>query len=372
MIRLAVGLATFALSACSGGSDRAAPVASPPEIDAAVGFSLARYERSMLQISDCAVDARGSDRACAGWAAVDTERSDNTALIGEWTEQLADLGARHIADPQPAVRLHAARLLINAGANEPGRIARVVEAAVAERDPRVLAAMIAMAGPDARRDDVRALLIGHASHASPRVRIEVVTWLTARTAVGTEDTLEAALDMIATDADDDVRARGCRSLGDRGEPRVLPTLERLTTSPETPSALYQACFAALIAMWCGPIPPQAPNQRAYDLTLELLRATPRSPLRPAWKALTALKWAADDTLAERAPWIEQRALHAALAEIVADPRADWMARTTAIDQLESLSAARALFARLRKRLGAEALRHPGRLVAERLDKALID
>jgi hypothetical protein len=365
MFRSLAASATLVLCACSGGSEPGDPTPVATAIDAAPGIGIALYESLLLGLADCAVTERGD-----GLIALDTVQANNTALIGRLTAGLAELGARHISDEHPAIRLHAARLLTNAGAAEPRRIGRVVVAIAGETTPLVVAGMLRMVGPSARRSDVRAVLMQHADHDSAAVRVEVVTWLTARTAIGTEDTLERAIDMVGGDPDLDVRVRGCGSLGDRGDERVLPTLVELTSQPDAPPALYEACLAAVIAMWCGPIQPRSPSRAAYDHTLVHLRSTPRTDTRPAWKGLTALEWAADEALDESAPWLDRADLRDALSQIVLDRNADWMARATAVDQVAALFASRDELTRLRTRLRSEATSHPGRLVVERLDKVL--
>lgn len=359
------------LCACANDPAPAEPPAASAPIDAtADGFSLTRYEALLRGLADCAVTDRGVDRDCADWVALDTLRANNTEPISRLTAALAALGANHIAAESPAIRLHAARLLANAGPSEPGRMGRLAVAAAGETEPLVLAKMLALLAPEARRDDVRAVLLQAANHSDPVVRRQVVEALTARTAAGTEDTLEVAIAMVTDDPSLEVRARGCRRLGDRGDERALPALTSLTGDPAIPAALYESCLAGMIAMWCGPIAPESPSREAYTATLAHLHARPRSKSRPAWKALTALKHAADATLADRAAWLDLGDVRGALGALITDRDADWMARTTAIDVLVDLRTSRAELARLLERLRPEARRHPGRLVVERLEKAL--
>ncbi len=119
-----------------------------------------------------------------------------------------------------------------------------------------------------------------------------------------------------------------------------------TKDPNDP--LYVACLRGLIGSWASPVPHRSPSEKGYALTMKRLRETPRSDKRPAWAAISGMRWAKKPELAQRAPWFKKGDVVTVLSAIVKDKNSNWLARTSAIDVMGALGADKSNFDALRK------------------------
>ena len=78
--------------------------------DAEGAISPEDYEKLLLGLAECEVEANGIARECAGWRAFDDARKDRRALLRNMAGELGAIGRRHLGHQSPAVRLQAARL----------------------------------------------------------------------------------------------------------------------------------------------------------------------------------------------------------------------------------------------------------------------
>lgn len=313
------------------------------------------YEKLLLDLAACEIDQSGIDRDCAAWQAFDGARKDKKTLLRNMAGELGAIGRRHLRHESPAVRLQAARLASSLFGGDAESRDALVAAARAEQNPHVLRAILrAVRSSIGRSDAVRDLLVAMADHPDEQVRITVLGALSASWARGTEGTLERVIAAVEGDPSPRVRTYACRQLGDRADPRALPLLERLTVAPTGDGKLYSACFRGLIGMWAAPVPHKEPSEKAYRLTLNRLRATPRTEQAPPWAAIPNLEWAARPELAKNAPWFDKSELIEALGELALDRSAHWLARTGAIKTMARLGARAARIQQIRDAYAASA------------------
>ncbi|MCB9543608.1 MAG: hypothetical protein R3F65_19340 [bacterium] len=304
-------------------------------------FDVAGYEKLLTGLAACEVGASGIARDCPAWKAFDEIRRDRRTLMRDMTTELAAVGRRNLSHESPAVRLQAARLASSLFGGDAESRDALVAAARTEQNPHVLRAMLrAVRSSIGRSDAVRDLLVQMADHPDEQVRVTVLGALSAGWAAGTEGTLEKVLAAVEGDPSPQVRAYACRQLGDRADERALPLLEKLTAGPAGDEALYEACFRGLIGMWAAPVPHKQPSEKAYRLTLNRLRATPRSEQQPPWGAIANLEWATKPALATAAPWYDKGELIEALADLAGDRQAHWLARSGAVKIMGRLGARR--------------------------------
>ncbi len=309
--------------------------------EAAGTFDVAAYEKLLVALADCEVSAGGIARSCDAWKAFDASRRDRRNLLRNDGAALSAVGRKHLSHESAAVRLQAARLASSLFGGDQASRDALVEAARVEKDPQVLRAMLrSVRSSIGRSDAVRDLLVQMADHPDEQVRMTVLGALSAGWAAGTEGTLEKVMAAVETDPSPRVRAYACRQLGDRADERALPLLERQTADVGKDEKLYEACFRGLIGMWAAPVPQKAPSERAYQLTMERLRAKPRSEGRPPWGAIANLEWAGKGSLAKAAPWFDKDALVEVLGDLAGDRDAHWLARTGAVKVMARIGAPR--------------------------------
>ncbi|HVJ92149.1 MAG TPA: hypothetical protein VM580_20255, partial [Labilithrix sp.] len=80
----------------------------------------------------------------------------------------------------------------------------------------------------------------------------------------------------------------CSRLYGSSDERAIPLFEKYLTNKATPDELFKACWDGVIAAWTGHVKPERPHQKAFELTVKLLDATPRTKERPPWTGFTAI------------------------------------------------------------------------------------
>ena len=333
-------------------------------------LTIEQYETLLVGLSACEVNDRGIDRKCEAWKAFDSARKKNRAnLMKNLGGQLGALGRKHVKHESSAVRIQAASLMGSIfGASDDNQNA-IVEAAKAEKDARVLKAMIrTVASSIAKNENVKKLVLDSAGHENPKVRTEVVSALTSTWARKADGTLEKAMEMVEKDADESVRRYGCSRLGARGDERALPLLEKMTKDVKTSPKLYGDCMKGLIGMWSSPVVHETPSQKAYDLTLQRLQVKPRTDDNPPWAAFSGLMWAKLPKFQERAKWFKKAKLMSVLDGIAKDRNANWMARTGSIDAMKQLGAEAKAFEALQKAYAGG--KGKDKLVHDKLERVL--
>jgi len=343
------GVAAKAEALVRGEAAKAAPLVDGAQALAKEGpaLSLAEYEKLMLGLADCKLGESGIDRNCEAFKTFNERRKTRGTAMKDLAGGLAGLGRKHIGHSSPAVRLQAASLMASLFGADASSQATIVEAARKEADPIVLRSMLrAVGSSSAKNPAIKDLLLATADHKDEGVRKEVVIWLTSSWASGTAGTLEKAIAMIGSDPSLNVKKLACSSLGSRADERALPVLEAHTKDAKDP--LYDSCFRGVVEMWAAPVPHKKPSQKAFALTLKLLKAKPRTEKNPPWNGLSSLQWAEKPDFLAAAPWYKKGDLLAALEDVVADRAANWMARTGSVDMLVKLGCPKAKLEALAK------------------------
>ncbi len=333
-------------------------------------LSIDAYEKLLLGLAACAVSDRGIDRKCAEWKAYDDARKKNrSTLMKNLGGQLGGLGRKHIGHEKPAVRIQSARLMGSIFGASQDNQKSIVAAAKAEKDAFVLKAMLrTVASSVGKNPDVKGLIMANATHANPKVRMEVVSALTSTWAKKAEGSLEKAMEMVEKDADESVRRYGCSRLGARGDEKALPLLTKLTKDAKGNPKMYSDCMKGLIAMWSSPVVHETPSQKAYALTLKRLKVKPRTDDNPPWAAFSGLMWAKIDKFQNKAKWFKKGELVKVLEDVATDRKANWMARTGAIDAMKQIGAEKTKFEALQK--GYAGSKGKDKLVADKLERVL--
>ena len=326
----------------------ALPTASPASVTVDVSkqsLTLDRYERLVLGLADCKLERHQIDASCPAMVALAAAMRESAA----WADRASvdrELGRRLIAHPAPAIRVHAAVML----ARTPDGADAIAAVAATERHAGVLQAFVRSVAHASERPQVAQMLLAAARHADRDVRLEAVAALVARDVPGAA----AQLAQLAEhDSDADVRAAACSGAGKLGDHALLPVYERLTATPADPR-LYAACMEGLVAMFHDHPWFDTADQGAYDLFLRRIEQAPRSDVAPPWNVMSTFCYFSHesdlDKLAawkQRAPWFDAARVRRALASVIADHAASWMARTAAIESMVGLGAAPAELAALK-------------------------
>ncbi len=294
------------------------------------------YEVMVLSLETCEVDKKRGyvDSDCDAFSLLKKARAQRNKSVPDQPQMWRLIAQRNLSHESPAVRIYSAQLLASTFASKKESYDILLDASRKEESPLVLLAIVRGLRMQTGKDsEVAERLIELSNHESSELREGVLIGLTSLWAVGSKDTLERALEMIKTDPSMDVRKVGCSNLGSRADERALPLLEEYTAWPPKEEELYNDCFRGLVAMWSAPVPHKQPSQKAYELTMKLLSAKPRTEKSPSWMAFSNLAWANKPELLKRAPYIDIKELRAVMLDIVADKDYSWLGRNAAISVL---------------------------------------
>ncbi|MEB2312880.1 MAG: HEAT repeat domain-containing protein [Sorangiineae bacterium] len=319
--------------------------------DASAPLTVEALDAALVALASCTVDDRRIEQRCPAYQSF-VEARRHPPAERDPGAMFAKIGANHLADPSPAVRLAAVELI---GARaDPTTLARVIAAARKEQTQGVKLAMLRVVGqrPNAS-PEVSKLLLELANAPEPLVRMEAMGYLLAPAMSGAASAFEVVLDKVDHDPSLEVRKYLCTRLYRSGDERAMGVFEKYLKDAAAPPELHDGCLRGLFSAWTGYPAPEKPLERAYALTLAMLRATPRSATRPPWSALSLLRAARTDfPPTDRASsawyekvkgWYRPRALVSALAAVATDKRAHSLARMSALDVMKALGATPADF-----------------------------
>jgi hypothetical protein len=311
------------------------------------------YEQFLLALKSCKIIGNDIDRKCPDFRNLQKARKRrNTAKSN--VSLYSKVGAKHIRNESPAVRLEAARILHSfSGANEQTQ-QLILEAASTEQEAVVLAAEINVIGSRVKLNpEVKKLFVKMADHSAPVVRKEAMGWFLTSYSKGESDTYGKVLEHIEKDEDLGVRSFLCSRLFGSSDERAFQVFEKLLFSPKTSKDLYAGCLSGLINSWTGVVKPTYPAKAGYELTLKVLKKRPRSEDRPAWSAIGLLRYAKvsypeSDTYSRSwyekvKAWYNPKPLLKHLEDIVLDNKANWMARTASLDAMKEIGAPKSTF-----------------------------
>lgn len=303
-------------------------------------------EKLLVALKDCQVDDNGIQPKCTAFVNFNRARQHRPDAkdVGA---MLAAVGKKHIGDTSPAVRLEAAELI--GPRADPAILKIVIDAARKEQVPGALTAMLRVVGMRVKENaDAAKLLMDMADNPSARVRTEAMGWLLTGGGANVPGAFDMILKKVDTDPSMEVRKYLCTRLYRSNDERALGVFEKYLKDKDSPPELYEGCFRGLVSAWTGFPNPDKPLEKAYKLTLDLLRKTPRTQTRPPWSAISTLRAARTDVkpedktgtawAAKVKPWYKPAQLISALASLAGDTNAHWMARASALDVMKTLGA----------------------------------
>jgi hypothetical protein len=312
-----------------------------------------RYEELVLALASCELKDRGIDSKCEQYQQLQKAKQSKSALLKDLVGVHGTLGRKHLGHENPAVRFYAAGLMGSGFANGVSKedVLAIVKAAKTEADPIVLAHMLDVIGSSHGKDPAAGkLLISMTSHPSELVRKqalgELATW-----GKKTQGVVPAFQKAIQKDKSPAVRAYACGQAGELGSEKLLPVMQKLAMDKKTDKKLYASCFQGIVNLWTKyPFPPEKPSPKAYQTTLKMLAAKPRSEDRPPWGLVSAfygLKQPKPEWLA-KAKFFQKPKFFQAVSGVVTDPKANWMLRNGFVELLGDMQAPKALFVKMRK------------------------
>ncbi len=315
-------------------------------------LSMEEYKKLLLDHATCEIKNDHIDSKCPAVVAL-REAMSGGRKMADLTGGGDGLGRELIGHESPAVRIKAAGLMSSFLGTKGTSQDIIVEAAKKESHPAVLRELIRTVSNDgARNPKVAEMLLSLSNHSEATVRRAVALALSSTWNREMAGGPEKLIEMMTKDADMDVRAVACEYAGRLGDEKFMPAYTKLTSDKE--EKIRTACTKGLIAMWWSFPFHENASQKAYQLTIKLLKKKPRDKDTPHWTVPGSFRSKNDRSFPEwqkKAPWFKQAELNAVLIDIIKDGNVNWMGRTGAVDSLVTGGITKADLEKLRKHFG---------------------
>lgn len=205
-----------------------------------------------------------------------------------------------------------------------------------ETDPNVLYdATYAMCNC-AFQPEVAAFILRMTDHENPKIRMTAAVACQGNRSKGVDGMLEAMIKLM-NDPDDDVKKAACRYAGGLEDDGVIDALAAILNDPAQVK-FHGSCLEGLYKLWCDYPSYKSKSERAYKVTMDYLKTTPRSKDVPSWSGISAMKNfdvnKAEAFLAE-ADYYSSSEMYDVFSAILADEEADFNARKGTIGVIAS-------------------------------------
>jgi hypothetical protein len=335
-----------------------ASVPLTPEMDEAILLSLDK-----CSLKECKPFDFGIQTSCPAW-------NNYVSTIARKREGGKTTGVppyllKHLHHESAAVRFHAAFALGGQRAlpDDAQAQAAMIDAARKEQNPNVRAEILTALGPiHAKNDAIKSLLLENSDNPGECVRMMALWPFLKKEGKGVPGTFDRVAEKLDSDPSPMVRRYLCSSLYGSENEKAIPLLQKYLDAKDTPEEVFTGCFQGAIEAWVGVPYPENPNQKAYEMSLKVLEASPRTEARPPWVQIRTLKWAKSDFppgehqgpawYAKVKPWYKKERLQSALVALVSDPKAHHLAREEAIGVLGEIGTPKSTLTQLAAKLAS--------------------
>ncbi|MBO4349995.1 MAG: HEAT repeat domain-containing protein, partial [Proteobacteria bacterium] len=321
-------ISTFVFSAC--GKKAEEPAANDAKAEAAAGEEAKADE---AKAEDAKADEAKADENADPFAGMDKKKYDDTVKKMTNDERIAfETKALKHADPNIR-KLPMMGMTYNLESVKSDRDAALLSILQNETDVDVL--------ETALRSNMNNLKVSNdffeaykkaATHEDVKIRKAAMNGLINSNNHSVEGIEEAGIKYL-DDADADVRARACKELGRNKYEAAMPKIEELLKTSDD-AKILQGCVEGIEDLWYYDPFFKEFDAKAYQLTLNYLKKTPRGKDMPHWGTLSRFQKAPKDEWKELAKKdFKAKDLVAALSDIAKDDNADKMTREYAVKAL---------------------------------------
>lgn len=210
--------------------------------------------------------------------------------------------------------------------------ARILELLKTEKEPAVILQAIKLLANEGKDPEVGKLLLDSAKHENPFIRQEVAYALGSRQNEGMDGAIEAQLELMK-DENIEVAKKAYDNCDYMDDERIMKALKDILND-ESKSELHSACMDTIISMWLDYPYHERTNEEAYKICMDYFKKRPRNENVPNWETFFELKSINEDKFAEwkkKAKYYKPKEIVDVMTEIIKDPSARSLARSSAID-----------------------------------------
>ena len=259
----------------------------------------------------------------------------NALKKGKTTEEKTELDHAAAQHADPAVRALAYASITRNYDSENDDLKFYIEQLKKEQDPKVLALGLRCFMNNLKvSNDLYEFYKQNAAHPDAEVRKGAMAGLintNNRSVAG----IEAEAVKFLDDKDEKVCLAACKELARANNGEAMTRIEALIKSNDPSKVkLLGSCAEGLVTLWYYHPSFNSFDAKAYQLTLDYLKMTPRSKDMPAWQVISALKKAPKPTWEKLTKGVYKRSdVVAVLADIAKDKAANKMAREYALEAI---------------------------------------
>lgn len=303
-------ISLFVLSACGKKADDAASDAKP----------------------EAAADAKADDSKAADadpFVGMDKKKFDEAVKEMTQDERNAfELKALKHADPQVR-RLPMIGMTYNLDDSKSEKAAALLNILQNETDPEVLTSALRSNMNNLKvSNDFYEAYKKHAASDNPDIRMAAMQGIINSNNHSVEG-IEAEGIKFLDDKDNRISSGACKDLLSNKYTSAMPKIEEIMKS-STDEVMLETCAKGLMALWYYAPFFKEFDAKAYQLTLDYLKKTPRTKNLPGWTIISTLKKAPKDEWRALAKEFNAKDLVAVLSDIVKDENAAQMAREYSI------------------------------------------
>lgn len=185
--------------------------------------------------------------------------------------------------------------------------------------------------------EIGEFLIKMASHENALIRKQAASALGNSWSEGVEGATQTIITLM-NDKDMNVRKVACSNAGKLNDEAVIEPLVKILNNAEE-ADLHGSCVEGLTTLWYDYPFFKKTSEKAYKATMDYLKTTPRTDKIPAWTAVGAFKTTStQDSFKqwkEKATYFNRDDLYNIMVDIIKDPNANFIARTSAIDVIKA-------------------------------------
>jgi len=208
-----------------------------------------------------------------------------------------------------------------------------------EKDPYVLQEGVSALANELSKEDAAKFVLGQKNNENKFVRRAVAYAVANSWSKGVPGVTEAARELMA-DKEDKVREAVLAYVGKLGDESFVPDLVKVLND-DTQADLHDECMKSLYTLWYDYPFHESTSKAAYDAAVNYLKKKPRTEDIPAWTSVGELRTRSDrnyDAWKAKATYFNEAEYIKIMADIAADPNANWLGRTSAIDVIAKLGA----------------------------------
>lgn len=244
---------------------------------------------------------------------------------------------RLLSNPSPQVRGMAMGMYGSLFGVSKENVAKLKDALSKEKEPFVIKECISALANEMKKDGVSDLVLGQIDNSNKFVRAAVARAVGNYWSIGVPGVKDAAKKLIG-DKDEEVRKAMLGSVGKLEDESFVPDLVKVLND-DSQHELHDECMRSLYKLWYDYPFHKLTSKSAYDATINYLKKKPRTKDVPNWVSIGELRSKAEKDYAawkSKATYYSDAEYIKIMADIAADPNANWLGRTAAIDVIAKI------------------------------------